>query len=329
MESIKDLKVNLESKILNSEKVIIVPHNGIDFDAIGSAIGLSLIVKKLQKISHIVIDDPIYKMDHGAKLVLDQAKNNYSIINKEKYLQLANSNDLYILTDVNKSYLVSLSKEMNNEENIIIIDHHDEDCKTVKSNYKLIDSGISSASEIISKLLTIYKIKIPSDVANYLLAGIHLDTNRLSKNASSETFKVISKLMESGANSDIINRWFVEDFNSDRRVHNLISQAEMISFNYAVVKAEEYVEYTKEELAKVADYLLKYGVDGSFSIGNIGDGNISISARSNGNINVGFIMGELEGGGNKCSAATKIENSTVEEVGNKLIKTILPSWYLK
>ena len=48
MEKIKDLRVNLESKILSSSNVVIVPHNGIDFDAIGSAIGLASIVKRLK-----------------------------------------------------------------------------------------------------------------------------------------------------------------------------------------------------------------------------------------------------------------------------------------
>lgn len=38
LEDIKNLRVNLESKILNSKNVIIVPHIGIDFDAFASAI---------------------------------------------------------------------------------------------------------------------------------------------------------------------------------------------------------------------------------------------------------------------------------------------------
>lgn len=329
MDNIKNLKINLESKILKSDKVIIVPHNGIDFDAIGSSIGISEISTKLGKESYIVLGEPEYKMDYGAKILFDEAKNNYFIINKDRYMQVRDKDDLYIFSDVNKSNLVSLDKSILNKENVIIIDHHKEDENTIKSNYKYINPSVSSTCEIVTKLLLLFKVKITPEVANYLLAGIHLDTSRLSKNTSPETFKIISKLMEYGATTEKINEWFIEDFNSDRRVHNLISMVKMFTYKYAMVVSPEDEEYTREELAKAADYLLKYGVDASFAVGNIGDDIISISARSGEKVNVGDIMKEMGGGGNRYSAATKIKNSSVEEVRKQLIKTIQPKYYNK
>ena len=135
--------------------------------------------------------------------------------------------------------------------------------------------------------------------------------------------------MEYGATTEKINEWFIEDFNSDRRVHNLISMVKMFTYKYAMVVSPEDEEYTREELAKAADYLLKYGVDASFAVGNIGDDIISISARSGEKVNVGDIMKEMGGGGNRYSAATKIKNSSVEEVRKQLIKTIQPKYYNK
>ena len=67
MGSVKDLRVNLESKILSCKKVVIVPHNRIDFDAFASAIGISLIANNLQKHSVIVMDDPAYNIDSSIK----------------------------------------------------------------------------------------------------------------------------------------------------------------------------------------------------------------------------------------------------------------------
>ena len=326
MGLIKNLKINLEQKILQSENVVIVPHAGIDFDAIGSAIGISLIVKKLKKASFILIDDPIYKIDHGVQLIIEDAKNNYPILNKEKYSQISTPNDLFILTDVNKSHMVCLKDELKNKDNIVIIDHHNEDTSTIESNYKYIDPDISSASEIVTKLLNLYKIKPNCEVANYLLAGIYLDTNKLTKNISSETMKTVAFLLESGANMNTVTDLFVEDFNSDRRVQELVSKAKIITYSIALILADEGVEYTKEELAKAADYLLKYKVDAAFSIGNIGDNTISISARSKEKINVGSIMQELNGGGNQHSAAAKLENTTIEDANKKLMKLIKPNY---
>lgn len=333
MIDVKNLKVNLENKILTSQRVIIVPHKFADFDAIGSAIGLSLISKKLKTPAYIIDNDSLSEMEAGVKIIVDAAGKEYNIINRDKYLNLEPSIDknaeLYILTDVNKKYLIHLADLISSPDMTFIIDHHEEDNNTLESNNKYIDPSVSSASEIVTKLLCAYKIKIPANVAKYLLAGIYLDTNKLTKNVTSETMKTVAKLLESGAiMSDVISL-FKEDFYSDRRVQELVSKIEILNYSLAVIMASEEDEYSREELAKAADYALKYGCDGVFAVGNVGDNTISISARSNSRVNVGLIMQDLGGGGNQYSGATKIEDTTVEEVGKKLQKIITPKYYIK
>lgn len=328
MIDIKNLKVNLEQKILEAENIIIVPHNRIDFDAIGSGIGLSMIAKKMKKPSHIVVNDPTHEIDHGVQVLIEEAKKDFSIINKDKYLQIAQPGDLFVLTDVNKSYLVSLNEKLE-KERTIIIDHHDEDDKTVDAYEKHIDTTASSASEIIAKLMFLCKTKPSLEVANYLLSGIYLDTNKLSKNVSSETMKTVAKLLECGANMNYITNLFTEDFASDRHVQELVGRAKFTNISIATVLGDEQDEYTCEELAKAADYLLKFNPDAAFAIGNIGSGVISISARSRERVNVGNIMQEMGGGGNQFSAAAKIVDSTIEETGKKLMKIIQPTCYIK
>lgn len=327
-ESIKNLKVNLEQKILQTNKVVIVPHNGVDYDALASSIGLSLISKKLKRESVIVIDDPIYKIDHMVQSIIEEEREKHSIINRERYLQMLDSDDLFILTDVNKSYLVSLKEEMKRKDKVIIIDHHAEDEHTISSDCKLINPTVSSASEILVSLLCAYKIKVTPAIAQYLLAGIYLDTNKLTKNVSAATTKAVTKLLESGASINRVTDLFVEDFYSDRRVQELVSKAQIDTYTIATILANEEDEYTKEELAKAADYLLKYKVDASFVVGNIGDNTISISARSKEKVDVGSVMKQLNGGGNQYSAATKIMDSTIEEEGKRLQKIIKPSFYV-
>lgn len=328
LEDIRNLKVNLESKILKSKKVVIIPHIGIDFDAFASAIGVSLIASKLEKSSTIIIDDPVYKLEQSVKRVMDDAKRNFNIVNKDKYLKNADKDDLFILTDVNKTNLICLSEYLKeiDKENIVIIDHHDEGPTTIGSSLSFINIASSSASEIIFKLLSSFKIKCTPEVANYLYAGIYLDTNRLTKNAKSDTFKIIAKLMDNGADNAIIDSWFSEDFESDKRVLELVSKTDIYKYSFAVILAEEECEYTKEELAKVADYLLKYGVDASFAVGKVDENTVSISARSKAKVNVGEVMKELEGGGSPYSAATKLENISIEEAGKKLMKIIKPQY---
>lgn len=328
MKTIKELKNTLEEQIINSDHITIIPHLGVDFDAIGSAIGLSLIAKKLNKESCIIVDDPHYKIDSGVQIIINEAiEKGYNIINKEKYLQSKSQNNLFILTDVNKSYLISLQEEIYNK-NILIIDHHATDNNTVKANNIYIDTSISSMCELTTKLLSLFKIKYDQDIANYLLAGIYLDTNRLTKNVTPETMIAVAKLLEYKADMNKVTELFVEDFISDRKIQELISKVNFFTYTIATVMGDNKL-YTKEELAKAADYLLKYKVDAAFAIGFIEENLISISARSKGKINVGDIMQTLNGGGNEYSAATKIKDHDIKEVEKQLKKALTPTFYKK
>ena len=325
MSDIKNLKIGLENMLSLSEKVMIFPHKGADFDAIASSLGVSLIADRFKKENHILVGDPIYKLDHGVQTIVDEVRDDHSIMWLDQYKSESHDDDLNILCDVNKpqlTYVQELPKDK-----LVIIDHHDKDEQTFDAKIEHIDTTSSSASEIITSLLNCFKVDIPEDIANILLSGILLDTNRLSKSVTSDTMRNVTKLLESGATIEKANSYFSEDFKSDRKIQELISSTKFINYTIALIQGEEDKEYTKEELAKAADYLLKYKVDAAYAIGNIGDDTISVSARSKDSVNVGNVMRELEGGGNQYSAATKLKNTSIQEVGERLIKIIFPNHF--
>ena len=323
---INDLKIYISEKMKNAKKVIIIPHINPDFDAIGSASGITLIAKKFKKESRIIVDDDINAIDDGVRLIIDELnKDNELVINKSKYKDIKNKDDLFILTDVNKKKLISMNNIIN-KKNTIVIDHHESGDDTVLSNYEYIDTNVSSASEIVTRLLASYKIKIPKDIANYLLAGIHLDTNRLTKNTSSNTFKVISKLLDSKADMSKVTNFFVEDFYSDRKVQNLVNMLDISNYTVGTIIAKDCL-VEPIELAKAADYSLRYGLDAVFALGKIDEDTISISSRSQGKVNVGAVMREFDGGGHMYSGAAKIKDATIEEVGIKLKKLLKNPYY--
>ena len=323
---INDLKIYISEKMKNAKKVIIIPHINPDFDAIGSASGITLIAKKFKKESRIIVDDDINAIDDGVRLIIDELnKDNELVINKSKYKDIKNKDDLFILTDVNKKKLISMNNIIN-KKNTIVIDHHESGDDTVLSNYEYIDTNVSSASEIVTRLLASYKVKIPKDIANYLLAGIHLDTNRLTKNTSSNTFKVISKLLDSKADMSKVTNFFVEDFYSDRKVQNLVNMLDISNYTVGTIIAKDCL-VEPIELAKAADYSLRYGLDAVFALGKIDEDTISISSRSQGKVNVGAVMREFDGGGHMYSGAAKIKDATIEEVGIKLKKLLKNPYY--
>lgn len=323
---INDLRIYMSERIKNAKKVIIIPHINPDFDAIGSAAGITLIAKKFKKESRIIVDDDINTIDDGVRLIINELnQDNEIVIDKSKYKNIKDKNDLFILTDVNKKHLISVN-DIINKNNTIIIDHHEMGDDTVSSSYKFIDPNVSSASEIITRLLTSYKIKIPEDIANYLLAGIHLDTNRLAKNTTSNTFRVVSKLLDSKADMNKVSNFFVEDFYSDRKVQNLVNMLDISHYTVGTIIAKDDI-VEQIELAKAADYSLRYGLDAVFALGRVDEDTVSISSRSQGRVNVGAVMREFDGGGHMYSGAAKIKDSTVEEVGIKLKKLLKNPYY--
>lgn len=336
METIKDFKPILEERIKSAEQVFLSPHLNADFDTIASCIGMALIVKKLGKQPYIIMDEDPILMEPGVKIIVDEVRK--LIINKDGetipiittggYKKLQGDNDLLITLDLNKKYLTGCKDYLDSFKDIVVIDHHQGDQSTIDTPYTYINPDVSSVSELMVELLCAYSIKFDKRIADYLLAGIYLDTDKFKRNTKAVTMALVTKLMEKGADLERVNELFAEDFYSDRKVQDLVSQATFFTYNVATVVASPIERFNREQLAKVADYLLRFRADASFAVGHINDDTISISARSKGAINVGAIMSDFGGGGSNHSAAGKIVGEDIAEVGLRLNRALKPSFYV-
>ena len=320
MNKISELKNIIDYKITNSRKVIILPHIYADVDTLSSSLAIFEIAKKYKKEAYIIFNDKLESIDSSARLVIKNLKEHAKLINLKEYNKIKNKDDLYIIVDVNKKDLVCVDNL--DKDNTIIIDHHKTDNNTILTDNKYIDISASSASEILFSLLKEFNIDINDIIANFLLAGIYLDTIKFQNVYNPNTMLIVSELMNHGADLRNIKNYFYSDFDGDRKVQKLVSKAEFITKKLAVCIADPDVIYTRAELAKVADYLLKFKIDASFAAGFIDDELISISARSNGVKDVCSIMEELNGGGTIYRAAAKIKSNNINEVAKMLKRTI-------
>lgn len=331
MQDSKYIKEVLDNLLDVSDSVFIVPHIRPDFDALGAAIGMALICKKNNKRCFIVIDDDYEKLEPETRKVLENVKGNFEFIRSNDLSVYLTDNSLMIAVDANKDYLLCTMKYLKDFKNLMVIDHHKIDEHTIKTPYSFIDDKVSSVCEVVSNLLFEYDVKISPDYANYLLAGIILDTNKMSKNVSSMTFRVAALLTASGADPTIANNMFLEDFEHDRAIQRLVDNTDFQTFNFAVASDSEDSGrvYVPEDIAKAADYLLKYNINCSFAMAYIDDETISLSARSKGLIDVSKIMRLFGGGGNEYSAASKIKGMTLQEVKSKLISSLTPGAFIE
>ena len=359
----KKFQEELLKFITTSDKIFIIGHNNLDYDAIGAALGIATLAKHYRKQAYIIVNDPQETMDPGVKKVIDDTKDYFNYITLKEYRDSAKDQDALVIVDTNKPYLLATQYDLGPVGKTFVIDHHETDEFSLKTTPQYIDERASSTCEIISQLLIAKQIKEISTVADYLLAGIILDTKRFQKNTTPTTFDTAEKLWKKGANYDAVNRLFISNFEEERTIYQLLFGEEMketsedgielvvrntIIQAYPKLLGEPTVSFTlnrkapgtvyrQVDLAKAADKMLKYA-DACFVIGKVSDDRVGISARSKCNIDVGEILSGVQnatfpreegepivqsGGGNKQSAGGNITTNDIFAVEKFLTDSVL------
>lgn len=341
-DNIKILKKTLIENIRNSDRIFIVPHIRMDYDAIASATALFEICNNYGKEAYIVTDDSEDSMEASFKIMYKNLKDKYTFITTKELEDLRCDSELLILTDTNKTNLIPV-QNTDTFKNIIIIDHHKPDSKTVQTDKKLIDYEISSASEIVYCLLESLNMEIDSDLAHRLLSGIYLDTNRLSRLTRADTLLTVTKLVNYGADlQEVQNLFTISNFENDRKQQNLINglidSTKFYTYTTAISMNDSAPDtiYDSDHLAKAADYLLQYSLDAAFVIGfvdreELGEGHknlVAVKARSKSKkeytIDISEIMGLFDGGGDKTRAACLIETDNIQGVRDAINYVMRP-----
>ena len=315
---IKLLRDALLKNIANASQVFIVGHNTPDYDAIGSALGVATIARELDTKAYIVVNDLAQDLDSGVAKIIEDTKDDYHFINLEEYQALANKNSLLITVDVNKKYLTSVQEDLDKVGKIMVIDHHQETEQTIVADYKHIDERASSTCEIVAQLLHNLKINYSEEMANYLYAGIVLDTKSFQKNTTAITHDTAEKLYARGASYEVVSRWRVANYEEDKKVNELVfgsniireigpSETTEITINnnsirvytnilgapqvsFAINRITPHEIYRRDLLARAADKIVAKYAEIAIVMGYVDEETVGICARSKGNLNVGNLL---------------------------------------
>ena len=323
MSIIKERR-KLNKAIRKAKIIFIMAHKDLDLDALGSSIGMYMILKRRRKKAYIVIDDKVH--EPGVEKVLRELEGCIEVIKSEdldEYMYPRNKKNLLMILDTNKKDLVQSELALKKIENKLIIDHHDLGKSTIKDAIMIDDPKVSSTCEMVTSLIEYYDVEIDSYYATILLSGIVLDTNNYTLNTTAETFYTSYYLTSLGASAKKVQYLLKQDIEEYTERQKLLSAIETIDGKIAITKATPYTKYRREDLAKVADTLLFFNnIEASFVIGRIGKETVGLSARSLGNYDIIKILEKLGGGGDTFNGAAKFENKTISEVEKELKKLI-------
>ena len=315
------MKIEKEIKriIKKSDNIFVSGHKNLDLDAIGACVGIKSIARHFKKECYIIIDDKEHSL--SINKVLDDLKDNTKIITSDEITDLFKKNSVLIIVDTNKTFMIQNDKILHYFNDIIVIDHHQESSQTI-NGINIIKENKSSACEMIVDLMNEYDVIPDALEATLVLSGIILDTDNFIKKTSSNTYYAAYLLTGVGADPKKVQYYLKEDI-KDYIIRNKILMNVEVQDNYAIATAKEKEKYQKEDLAKVADTLLKFNdIKASFVIGNRKDDYLGISARSEGLVDVGYILEKLGGGGDIYNAACDMKNITIEDAKKELIKAL-------
>ena len=314
----------LNRRIKRSKVIFLMAHKDLDLDALGSCIGLSLILKERKKTCYIIVDDKEHEL--GVEKILKELDGCIPIVRGEdidKYLYPNNKRNLLIVLDTNKTELVQNKEILKKIDQKVIIDHHDLGKTTIKDAFIIQDDEVSSTCEMITELKEFYDVELDPYYATVLLSGIVLDTNNFTLKTSAETYYAAYYLANLGASAKKVQYLLKQDVEEYTERQKLLTDIETINKKIAFTKASPYTIYRREDLAKVADTLLFFNnIEASFVIGKIGKDTIGISARSLGNFNISKILEDLGGGGDDYNGAARFEKTTISKVEQELKKAI-------
>lgn len=304
----------LKELIYESDNVFIVGHKNLDMDCFGSALALSTIVKKLGKKRSIVLGNDTFAIQTFFSKIKELEEYNDLFTTYEKAYKEITDNSLVIIVDVhNRNYVGNLDF-VENAKRKVIIDHHRRSTDMVGDallNY--IEVYASSTSEMITEIVQYILDKPSVSVieAEGLLAGIYMDTKGFSFKTGVRTFDAASFLRRMGAETTEVKKLFTDNLDEFIQIAETIKSAK-IKNSTAIAVAPN--NSNTVIVAKSADELLNItGILAAFVVCDI-NGDIYISARSVGDINVQIVLESLGGGGHLNIAGVKISDKSVDEV---------------
>lgn len=305
-----------------SDDIIIMGHNYIDLDALGSALGLLKFCLDNNKKAHIFINPNQFNSSVvKAMELLPFSFKSYFISNIEEIKP--NDKSLLIVLDCNKENTIENIELFNKFDNTIVIDHHENSNEKLKSTINYVDSEASSIVEIICEFLKSNDYNLNNNnISSIMYTGLCIDTNNFDNNTKAKTMKAAAYLLENGAEIKTKKILFQEKKEDILNRGRLLKRSTTIDENTMICVLDANI-YTRDELAKISNELLKFDkIDTAYTIGKIATNTIGISARCFEDEDVEQIMELLGGGGHKTAAAATISGVTLNKARDMLLSCI-------
>ena len=330
MNNLDDFKVYLQSP----RKMVLIPHFKPDADALGSALGLALYLRK--KGHEVTVLSP---SDYPDFLNWMPGQDQVMTYNKERpgksEALIQNANTIFCIDFSSLNRLEGLGQFVKNSPGQkVLIDHHLQ--PESFADFEYWDNAAASTAELVYELIAELGDEdlIDSDIANCLYAGIMTDTGGFRhSNTGHKQFQIAGALVARGANPFVVSK-LIYDTNSLERLRllgyvlsNKLQVLPEYRTAYMVLSAEELKKFSSQtgDTEGLVNYGLSIkGIRLSVMISDRKD-SIKLSFRSLGDFSVNDMARAHFSGGGHRNAAGGQTSLTLEETIEKFL-SLLPQY---
>lgn len=324
----------IHEQMQQADRVFVMGHTNEDYDAIGATMGMAKLSLSLGKETYIVCSElnayyyRIAEVLDNENIILSDSETKYMdiMVHEPQALELVTNKSLLVLVDHHRAVLSASKALLEAVKNRIIIDHHRRAEDIIADTLLLyLEPSSSSASELVTELIGYFddRLDITPAEATALYAGIVLDSKNFNVQTGERTFEAAALLRRCGANPNLVRQLFKDDMSFVQQKAKLLAAAKMPIAGLAITIMRNAENGTMSSVlaAQTADSLITIeGVAVGMAIVEYNDGSLSISARSDGSVNVQVVMEELGGGGHQTVAGVQLADRRARDVEAQLIE---------
>lgn len=315
---------NLRELMEASDNVLIMGHRNSDADAIGAAIGIASMANHIKKEAKVLL---ITKDDTVQLLMKKIEENHYHdgmFIGKQGLRDYITPKTLLVICDTHIPEYTEMPELIDTIKTKVVIDHHR------RSESFIDDADIiyhepfaSSTCEMVAEIMQYFAHHycVSTVDAEALYSGIAVDTKNFTFKTGVRTFEAAAYLRGAGVDTIRVKKLFRDSIDNYKLKAQIVTEAQIYSNNIAISLFSGTVPHLV--IAEAADEMLEItDIKAAFVVARGENGNVVISGRSLGEVNVQVVLEKLGGGGHMMVAGAQIEQSSVFDAGEMLKKAI-------
>jgi phosphoesterase RecJ-like protein len=301
--------------IKNSRYILIATHINPDADTLSCALALSNYFKE-NKIKHSIFN----KMKSLPRSI-DFLSNFHKISD-----QIPKFYDLIISVDC--ANLQRIGLDLDNNTNIINIDHHQSNDNFGIIN--IVDDTKASTAEVIYDFFDKNNLKISKNIAQCIYVGLYDDSVAFTTpRCDHSSFEKANHLVKIGVDpSYIANMLLRRDSLAKYRVMPLVLNSLELHFEGKVATIHLKKEWldqsgaSYQECEELTNMILRIGIVDIALFFRYSNGVTRVSMRSKNNIDLTAIASHFNGGGHKMAAGCTCKTTDIKEAKDMLLEYI-------